>query len=162
MTIQEEIAELFFKNKKTLAVAESCTGGYLSHLITSVPGSSEFFKGSVVSYSNEIKRSVLNVRELNLKKHGAVSEFVVNDMAINTMGLFDVDYSIATSGIAGPGGGSEEKPVGTVWICVATTTRFNAQLHHFDPNMSRVEIIHKAAETALQMLKEELLKDLGE
>ena len=135
---------------------------YLSHLITSVPGSSEFFKGSVVSYSNEIKRSVLNVRELNLKKHGAVSEFVVNDMAINTMGLFDVDYSIATSGIAGPGGGSEEKPVGTVWICVATTTRFNAQLHHFDPNLSRVEIIHKAAETALQMLKEELLKDFGE
>ncbi len=154
--IQNEIAELFFKNKKTLAVAESCTGGYLSHLITSVPGSSEFFKGAVVSYSNEIKRSVLNVRELNLKKHGAVSEFVVNDMAINTMGLFDVDYSIATSGIAGPGGGSEEKPVGTVWICVAT------QLHHFDPNLSRVEIIHKAAETALQMLKEELLKDLGE
>ena len=102
------------------------------------------------------------MRELNLKKHGAVSEFVVNDMAINTMGLFDVDYSIATSGIAGPGGGSEEKPVGTVWICVATTTRFNAQLHHFDPNLSRVEIIHKAAETALQMLKEELLKDLGE
>lgn len=159
--IQEEIAELFFKNKKTLAVAESCTGGYLSHLITSVPGSSEFFKGSVVSYSNEIKRSVLNVRELNLKKHGAVSEFVVNDMAINTMGLFDVDYTIATSGIAGPGGGSEEKPVGTVWICVATTTRFNSKIHHFDPNLSRVEIIHQAAEAALQMLKDELLTDLG-
>lgn len=158
--IQNEIAELFFKNKKTLAVAESCTGGYLSHLITSVPGSSEFFKGSVVSYANEIKRSILNVRELNLKKHGAVSEFVVNDMAINTMGLFDVDYSIATSGIAGPGGGTEEKPVGTVWICVATTTRFNARLHQFDPNSSRLEIIHKSAEAALQMLKEELLKDL--
>lgn len=158
--IQNEIAELFFKNKKTLAVAESCTGGYLSHLITSVPGSSEFFKGSVVSYSNEIKRSILNVRELNLKKHGAVSEFVVNDMAINTMGLFDVDYSIATSGIAGPGGGTDEKPVGTVWICVATTTRFNARLHQFDPNSSRLEIIHKSAEAALQMLKEELLKDL--
>ncbi len=100
------------------------------------------------------------MRELNLKKHGAVSEFVVNDMAINTMGLFDVDYSIATSGIAGPGGGTEEKPVGTVWICVATTTRFNARLHQFDPNSSRLEIIHKSAEAALQMLKEELLKDL--
>lgn len=158
--IQEEIAELFFKNKKTLAVAESCTGGYLSHLITSVPGSSDFFKGSVVSFTNEIKRSILNVRELNLKKHGAVSEFVVNDMAINTMGLFDTDYSIATSGIAGPGGASEGKPVGTVWICVATTTRFNSKLFNFDTKLSRIEIIHQAAEAALQMLKEELLLDI--
>ncbi len=158
--IQEEIAEIFFKTKKTLAVAESCTGGYLSHLITSVPGCSEFFMGSVVSYSNEAKRSILNVRELNLKKHGAVSEFVVNDMAINTMGLFDVDYSIATSGIAGPLGGTDEKPVGTVWICVATTTRFNAKVYHFDPELGRIGIAQKASETALEMLKEELEKDI--
>ncbi|MCQ2272939.1 MAG: CinA family protein [Bacteroidales bacterium] len=158
--IQEEIAEIFFKTKKTLAVAESCTGGYLSHLITSVPGCSEFFMGSVVSYSNEAKRSILNVRELNLKKHGAVSEFVVNDMAINTMGLFDVDYSIATSGIAGPSGGTDEKPVGTVWICVATTTRFNAKVYHFDPELGRIGIAQKASETALEMLKEELEKDI--
>lgn len=158
--IQDEIAGLFFDNHKTLAVAESCTGGYLSHLITSVPGSSAFFKGSIVSYSNEIKRSILNVRELNLKKHGAVSEFVVNDMAINMMGLFDVDYSISTSGIAGPDGGSEEKPVGTVWVCVASTTRFTNKLFHFDPQLNRMEIIHKAAEAALEMLKEELLQDL--
>ena len=92
----------------------------------------------MVSYSNEIKRSVLNVRELNLKKHGAVSEFVVNDMAINTMGLFDVDYSIATSGIAGPGGGSAEKPVGLVWFGLATSKGVTTQSRIFPGDRAAV------------------------
>ncbi|MEG2070690.1 MAG: CinA family protein, partial [Bacteroidales bacterium] len=129
-------------------------------LITSVPGSSQFFKGSIVSYSNDIKREILNVRELNLKKHGAVSEFVVNDMAINCMGLFDTDYSVAVSGIAGPSGGTVEKPVGTVWIAVATTTRITTKQFNFGTNGGRKKIIERAAIAALNMLRIELLKDL--
>jgi len=142
-----------------LAVAESCTGGYLSHLITALPGSSQFFEGGIVSYSNEIKRDILNVRETNLKKHGAVSEFVVNDMAINTMSLFEVDYTIAISGIAGPSGGTEDKPIGLVWIAVATPTRVVAQKFLFGKNGGREVIIKRAAMAGLNMLRLELLKD---
>jgi len=159
--IEEVIAGLFQQAKTvTLACAESCTGGYLSHLITSVPGSSAYFKGSVISYANETKRNILNVRELNLKKHGAVSEYVVNDMAINTLGLFEVDYSIAISGIAGPDGGTAEKPVGTVWIAVATPTRITTREFHFG-NLGRDRVIQCAAIAALNMLRLELLKDLN-
>ena len=157
---EEVIAGLLKKLKKNLAFAESCTGGYLSHLITSVPGCSEFFKGSIVCYSNAIKREILNVRELNLKKFGAVSEQVVCDMAINTMGLFDVDYTVAVSGIAGPGGGTPEKPVGTVWIAVATTTRITTKEFHFASIGGRERVIQRASVAALNMLRLELLKDL--
>jgi len=158
-TLVEVVSKLLKKNKKKLAVAESCTGGYISHLITSLPGSSQFFEGSIVSYSNETKRDILNVRETNLKKHGAVSEFVVNDMAINTMSLFEVDYTIAISGIAGPSGGTEEKPIGLVWVAVATPTRVVAQKFLFGKNGGREVIIKRAALSALNMLRIELLKD---
>ena len=158
-SLVEVVSTLLKKNKKKLAVAESCTGGYLSHLITSLPGSSQFFEGGLVSYSNEIKRDILNVRETNLKKHGAVSEFVVNDMAINTMSLFEVDYTIAISGIAGPGGGTEEKPIGLVWVAVATPTRVVAQKFLFGKNGGREVIIKRAAMAALNLLRIELLKD---
>lgn len=151
MTTIEQIAKILIAHKATLAVAESCTGGYLSHLITSMPGSSKFYKGAVVSYSNEIKKEVLNVRELNLKKHGAVSEFVVNDMAINLMGLYDVDFTIATSGIAGPDGGTSEKPVGTVWIAIATTKRIVAKMLQIDKSFTRLQIIETASNEALKI-----------
>lgn len=157
--LEEVVGQLLRARNAQLAVAESCTGGYLSHLITSVPGSSLYFKGSVVSYSNEVKRQILNVREQNLKKQGAVSEPVVSDMAINTMGLFDADYSIAITGIAGPGGGTVEKPVGTVWIAVATTTRMTTSLFHFGTAGGRAVIIERAAMAALNMLRIELIKD---
>lgn len=149
--LEEVIGTLLKQKKGKMAVAESCTGGYLAHLITSVPGSSEYFEGGLVSYSNHIKQEILNVRELNLKKHGAVSEFVVNDMAINTMGLFDVDYTIAISGIAGPSGGTPEKPVGTVWIAVADPVKVIAEKFTFGSEGGREVVIQRAARAALYM-----------
>jgi nicotinamide-nucleotide amidase len=155
----EEVSKLLKKNRKKLAIAESCTGGYISHLITLLPGSSQFFEGAIVSYSNEVKRDILNVRETNLKKHGAVSEFTVNDMAINTMSLFETDYAIAVSGIAGPGGGTAEKPIGLVWVAVATPTRVVTQKFLFGKNGGREVIIKRAAMAALNMLRIELQRN---
>lgn len=158
--LEEVVGRLLVKTGKTMATAESCTGGYIAHLITSVPGSSRYFQGSLVSYSNDIKRDLLNVREDNLKRRGAVSEPVVSDMALNAMGLFDVDYTIATSGIAGPDGGTPEKPVGTVWIAVATPVRLATKEFHFGSRMGRKQIIERAARAALNMLRIEIEKDL--
>ncbi len=158
--LEEVVGRLLVKAGKTMATAESCTGGYISHLITSVPGSSRYFQGSLVSYSNDIKRDLLNVREDNLKRRGAVSEPVVSDMALNAMGLFDVDYTIATSGIAGPDGGTPEKPVGTVWIAVATPVRLATKEFRFGSRMGRKQIIERAARAALNMLRIEIEKDL--
>lgn len=160
LTIEEVVGKLLTKAKKTLAVAESCTGGYIAHLITSVPGSSNYFEGSIVSYSNSVKREILNVREDNLKRRGAVSEEVVSDMVLNTMGLFDVDYTIATSGVAGPGGGTPEKPVGTVWIAVATPVRLVTKLFNFGSRTGRKQIVERASHAALNMLRIEIEKDL--
>ncbi len=154
------IKNLLNRLKAKLAVAESCTGGAIAQLITALPGASSFFEGGIVAYSNTIKREILNVREVNLKKHGAVSEMVVNDMAINSMGLFDVDYTIATSGIAGPDGGTDEKPVGMVWIAVATPTRIVSNAMQFGSSGGREVIVQKAAQTALNMLRIELMKDV--
>lgn len=157
--LEEVVGRLLVKTGKTMATAESCTGGYIAHLITSVPGSSRYFQGSLVSYSNDIKRDLLNVREDNLKRRGAVSEPVVSDMALNAMGLFDVDYTIATSGIAGPDGGTPEKPVGTVWIAVATPVRLATKEFRFGSRMGRKQIIERAARAALNMLRIEIEKD---
>ncbi|MDR2970414.1 MAG: competence/damage-inducible protein A [Bacteroidales bacterium] len=158
-TLTEVVSKLLTKHQKKLAIAESCTGGYISHLITSLPGSSRFFKGSIVSYSNEIKRDILNVRESNLKKHGAVSEFVVTDMAINTMNLFDTDYVVAISGVAGPSGGTKDKPIGLIWVAVATPTRVVCQKFLLGKNGGREVIIKRAAMAALNMLRIELIKN---
>ena len=158
--IEEVVGRLLAKSGKTIATAESCTGGYVAHLITSVPGSSRYFQGSLVSYSNDIKRDLLNVREDNLKRRGAVSEQVVSDMALNAMGLFDVDYTIATSGIAGPDGGTKDKPVGTVWIAVATPVRLTTHEFHFGSRTGRKQIIERAARAALNMLRVEIEKDI--
>jgi nicotinamide-nucleotide amidase len=158
--VEEVVGKLLLKRNCRLATAESCTGGYIAHLITSVPGSSQYFQGSVVSYSNEVKRDILNVREDNLRRRGAVSEEVVSDMALNVMGLLDVDYAVATSGIAGPDGGTEEKPVGTVWIAVATPVRLVTQKFQFGKRMGRQQIIERAARAALNMLRIEIEKDI--
>lgn len=114
--LEVAVGNLLRKKKLTLAAAESCTGGYLSHLITSVAGSSDYFLGSVVPYSNEIKMNQLDVSPATLEKFGAVSEETVKEMANQVRGKFNADIGVATSGIAGPGGGTPEKPVGTVWI----------------------------------------------
>lgn len=154
------VGHLLAKAKKTMATAESCTGGYIAHLVTTVPGSSRYFKGSIVSYSNEIKRNLLNVREDNLKRRGAVSEQVVSDMALNSMELFDVDYTVAVSGIAGPDGGTDDKPVGTVWIAVATPVRLTTKEFRFGSLTGRQQIIERSAYAALNMLRLEVEKDL--
>ncbi|MFN8432364.1 MAG: competence/damage-inducible protein A [Spirosomataceae bacterium] len=116
--IEEAIGKLLIQKNQKVSVAESCTGGYLSHLFTSIPGSSAYFMGGIVSYSNEAKMEVLKVKQETLTKFGAVSEETVKEMAIGAKNLLKTDYSISTSGIAGPDGGTHEKPVGTVWLAV--------------------------------------------
>ena len=115
-SLQEAVGVLLLNKNKTVALAESCSGGYISHLITSVPGCSAYYNGAVIPYHNDFKRSQLDVMEETLATVGAVSEETVKEMAKNVRRRFKADYGLATSGIAGPDGGSDEKPVGTVWI----------------------------------------------
>ena len=118
-TLETAIGKLLKNAGKTLALAESCSGGYVSHLITTVPGSSAYFQGSVVPYHNAFKEQILGVNPKTLRTHGAVSEETVEAMAKGVRALFHADYGLASSGIAGPDGGTEDKPVGTVWIACA-------------------------------------------
>ncbi|MEQ9298833.1 MAG: competence/damage-inducible protein A [Cyclobacteriaceae bacterium] len=118
-TIESTTGGDLVKNGLTIATAESCSGGYLAHMITSVPGSSAYFIGSVISYHNDIKINELGVPEQIIKEHGAVSEETVKEMAMSIRRKFGTDIGLATSGVAGPGGGTTEKPVGTVWIAYA-------------------------------------------
>jgi nicotinamide-nucleotide amidase len=151
----EEIAGRLLRSKgSTLATAESCTGGYIAHLITSVPGSSGYFKGSVVAYANEAKTRILGIPEEILNAHGAVSEEVVTLMASHARDLLKVDFALATSGIAGPDGGTDEKPVGTIWIAVATPVKVIAKKFLFGD--SRERNIRRSALQGLRMLVEEV------
>jgi len=118
-TIESAVGKKLAKNKLTIATAESCTGGYVAHRITSVPGSSHYFMGSVIAYDNEVKLKHLDVGESIIRNHGAVSEATVEEMAKNVRIKLSTDIGIATSGIAGPSGGTPEKPVGTIWIAYA-------------------------------------------
>jgi len=114
------IGKLLKEKKRTVCTAESCTGGEIAHLITSIPGSSAYYKGSVVAYANSVKSQLLGILEEMILNYGAVSEEVVREMAIEARKLLNTDYSIATSGIAGPDGGTETKPAGTIWLAVAS------------------------------------------
>jgi nicotinamide-nucleotide amidase len=116
------IGQLLKSSNKTLSTAESCTGGQIARMITSVPGASDYYKGTVVSYANEAKENILGVSPATIQIAGAVSEETVREMAKGARQVFNTDYAIAVSGIMGPGGGSEEKPVGTVWIAVCNVT----------------------------------------
>lgn len=118
-SLETAIGKLLTTNKKTVALAESCTGGYISHLITSISGSSSYFQGAVVPYHNQFKNEILKVKNETLNSFGAVSEETVTEMAKGVRDLFKADFGLASSGIAGPNGGTEEKPVGTVWISCA-------------------------------------------
>lgn len=154
-TIESVVGEQLRRMGKTLSTAESCTGGLIAHKITSISGSSDYFLGSVVSYANEVKVEALGVSEENLKRFGAVSEEVVRQMAEGARKRLKTDYAIATSGVAGPTGGTEEKPVGTVWIAVATPTGTIAKKYQFGHNRERnIEI---SANTALNMLRKQLI-----
>lgn len=140
------------KNKKlTISTAESCTGGFVAHSITSVSGSSAYFNGSVVAYSNEIKTQLLRVEKKLIDENGAVSKEVVEAMALNCKKLFGTDYAVATSGIAGPTGGTDIKPVGTVWIAVAGPEEVISKVYNFGNNRERNII--RASQTALNMLR---------
>ncbi|MBI2271947.1 MAG: competence/damage-inducible protein A [Bacteroidetes bacterium] len=149
--IEEIVGEMLRKKKATLATAESCTGGYISHLITNVPGSSDYYVGSVISYSNEVKVQELNIDPVVIEQDGVVSRVVVEQMAVGVRKKLKVDYAIAASGIAGPTGGTNEKPVGTVWIAVATPLLVTAQKFLFGNNRKRN--IQKTADAALNMLR---------
>ena len=106
-----------------MGTAESCTGGYIAHLITSIAGSSAYYKGSIVSYANEVKENLLNVKHDTLNENGAVSEETVREMVNGAIDKLHVDYALAVSGIMGPDGGTEEKPVGTVWIAAGNNEK---------------------------------------
>lgn len=125
-SIEEVIGQLLLEKQLTLATAESCTGGFVAHRITSVPGSSAYFQGSVVAYDNAVKQKLLGVSAQTLEEHGAVSEQTVREMVAGALELLDVDIAIAISGIAGPGGGTADKPVGTIWIAVGTKDKIQA------------------------------------
>lgn len=148
--LAETLGERLSENGKTIATAESCTGGNIAHLITLVAGSSRYYKGSVVSYANEVKEKVLGVRAGDLQQYGAVSEEVVKQMAEGVKKLLKTDYAIATSGIAGPSGGSDEKPVGTVWIAVAEERGCVAEKFFF--NSTRDNFIERTSNQAILML----------
>ena len=149
------IAEEFTKRGWTLGIAESCTGGLLGHLITEFPGASGFFKGGIVSYDNDVKRHLLGVKAKTLKVNGAVSQPTVREMAHGTLNKLSCDCAVAISGIAGPGGGTSHKPVGTVCIGWASTEEAGAECFLFIG--SRSEIKTQAAEKALEIIIEELI-----
>lgn len=153
--IQQVVGELLLEHNATMSSAESCTGGNIAHLITSVPGSSEYFKGSVVSYSNEIKMGQLGVNEADLDSYGAVSQQVVEQMAFGVRERLNTDYSVATSGIAGPDGGTDEKPVGTVWIAVASKDQIYSEKFMFGRSRSRN--IEVSTVWALNLLRKMLI-----
>jgi len=149
--LEEAVGESLRKHQKTISTAESCTGGYIAHLLTSISGSSTYFKGSIIAYANEIKESTLNVTSTSLQQDGAVSESVVKQMALGACHKFRTDYAIATSGIAGPDGGTEEKPIGTTWIAIAGPKGVEAKEFHFGEHRGRN--IRRAALSALFWLK---------
>ena len=155
-TMESVIGRLLRNKGMTLSTAESCTGGNIAQLITSIAGSSDYFKGSVVAYANEIKEEFLGVHHQVLVEHGAVSEQTVIAMAEGIRKRFSTDYSIAVSGIAGPTGGTEEKPVGTTWIAVATPTETIARKFLFGDHRGRN--IRKASVAALNMLRSKLVE----
>ncbi|MGN6399497.1 MAG: nicotinamide-nucleotide amidohydrolase family protein [Flavisolibacter sp.] len=157
ISLEESVSRLLKEKKKTMATAESCTGGYIAHLITSKAGSSSVYNGSVVSYANAVKENVLGVQKETLQQHGAVSEQTVTEMVKGVLKTVGADYAIATSGIMGPDGGSPEKPVGTVWIAVGNKEKIKATKHFF--RFDRMRNIEMTAQTALTLLRRFIIEN---
>lgn len=149
--IEQAIGRILQEKGLCMATAESCTGGYMAHLITSIPGSSTYFKGSVVSYSNDLKTNLLGVPEETIAGHGAVSQPVVEQMARGVLSQTGAEVAVAVSGIMGPDGGSPDKPVGTVWMAVANTEKTEAKAMHF--RYDRQRNIELTATHALNFLR---------
>lgn len=155
-TLQAVVGRLLIQKKLTVSTAESCTGGNIAHLLTSVPGASAWYMGSTVTYSYESKTDLLGVPSELIHRHGAVSEEVVLSMVEHCRRLIGTDCAVATSGIAGPGGGTPEKPVGTVWIGVAVPGKVFAKKVLLGDN--RLITIEVASQTALNLLRKALLE----
>ena len=151
------IGNMLLNKGLSVGVAESCTGGTIAHFFTQNPGSSAYFKGGIVAYSNDLKIKLLGISPEIISENGAVSREVVEAMAIGVRELLETDYSIATTGIAGPGGGTPEKPVGTVWIAVAGPEGVVSKVYNFANNRERNII--RSTQTALNMLRLELLRN---
>ena len=150
ISLEQTLLNKMAEKQLTLAVAESCTGGYISHLFTKNPGSSKVFLGGAVTYSNGLKESLLGVKEETIARFGAVSEEVVTEMVNGALAHFKPDFAIAVTGIAGPDGGTPEKPVGTVWIAVASKEK--SFIKKFTFGNKRAQNIERSAVTALFML----------
>ena len=149
------IGKLLQEKNKTVSTAESCTGGYIAHLITSVPGSSKYYEGSIVSYSNNVKETLLGVSEDTLNRYGAVSENTVVEMLNGLLEKLNTDYGIAVSGIMGPDGGTDDKPVGTVWMAVGN--KENLQTQKINLRFSRERNIEVTGMMALNFLRKFIL-----
>jgi nicotinamide-nucleotide amidase len=152
VSLEQHLKNLLTEKGLTLSTAESCTGGNIAHMITTVPGSSSYFLGSIVSYSNEIKSALLGVNTETLSKHGAVSEQCVKEMLVGLLNQTGSDLGISVSGVAGPDGGSEEKPVGTVWIAVGNKENMTTTLIKVNRG-ERAKNIEYASHVALNKLR---------
>ena len=153
--IENVVVGLLAERKKTLALAESCTGGNIAHRITNVPGASEIFLGGVVSYANEVKEKFVGVRAETLQQHGAVSEAVARELAAGAREKFGADFALAVTGIAGPGGGTAEKPVGTVFIALASAA--GVEVKQFLNAWDRATFKDVTATQALELLRAQLI-----
>ncbi len=154
-SLEEVVGKILLAQNKKFGTAESCTGGYVAHLMTSVPGASSYFPGAVVSYSYEMKEKLLNVSPDTLQHFGAVSEETVKEMALGALDTLGLDVSVAISGIAGPGGGTPDKPVGTVWMAVSDRNRTIAVKHVF--GRDRMKNIQLTGTYALNLVRKFLL-----
>ena len=155
-TLEQQVHRILIERGKTLAIAESCTGGVIASKFTAMAGASAYLLGGVVAYANEVKRNILGVDPVSLECFGAVSEVVALEMAEGVRRTTGADYAIATTGIAGPSGGSKHKPVGTVWIALATPEGSRAIMRN--SGTDRSQIINRASAYAIEMLYEELTK----
>lgn len=150
--LEQQISELLIKQKRTLAITESCTGGLLGDTITNVSGSSNYFLGGIIVYHNKIKQNIVGVQETTIKKFGAVSEETVKELSSNIRKMFGSDIGIAITGIAGPMGGSVKKPVGFTWIGLATEKEIITR--NFIWEGDRITNKKNSTQAALRMLKE--------
>ncbi len=155
-SLTQTLGNLLKERKQTISTAESCTGGYIAHQLTSVPGSSSYFMGSIVCYANKIKTQELGVSEDILRNNGAVSEECVMQMAQAVRLKMNTTFGISCSGIAGPDGGTNDKPLGTVWIAIASEKETLAQVFNFGDNRERT--IHRTGLMAMDMLRKKILK----
>jgi len=157
LTMQQVVGRILASRHKTMGTAESCTGGYVAHLVTSVPGSSVYYKGSVISYANELKHEILGVDSQIINQYGAVSKETASQMVKGALRVLKTDYALVTTGIMGPDGGTAEKPVGTVWIGVGNAGK--TETHHFHFRFDRQRNTELTATNALNILRKFVLQD---